>query len=144
MKVRVGRALGFTLLCACGGGIGGICYVVVRYLIGSQSELPRLFAGAYLAGGFIVGLLPGAATAGIFLLLVTTVGKFLPSGIRLVLSAMLSGVVGTILTCVVFAALNEQFDRFWFIGVFSIASALFLIASGLWLFRPESGATRHV
>ena len=125
------------MVCALGGGIGGVGYVIVRYLIGSQSDLPRLFASTYLLGGLILGLLPGAATGGIFLLLYTALLRFLPRGVAVVLGATLSGITSTILTCIALIALNEQLNALWFVGVFSAVSSAFLIVSGPLILRPH-------
>jgi len=120
-----GRLLaGLTLFSALGGAVGGIGYVVVRYLVLSASDVPRVAAGLYVTGGIFVGILPGAMTALMFCFLLATARE----RVRYlwVLFAILSGMVGTVLTWVCLVALGEAVPPLPFLAIYGALSSAWL------------------
>lgn len=135
MKIPTARWIGFLALAAFGGGLGGVGYVIVRYIIGSSSDLPRMFAGLYISGGAVLGCIVGIVAGVLALLILMLLRRLMSRPLATVLAGALAGLITTVLASAIFIALHERFDVAVFLGVLTPASAIYLAGTGLLLLR---------
>ena len=107
-----------------GGSLAGVIYVIVRYLMSANSEIPRLNAELYLTGGAVLGAPAGLVATMILLVLLWIKRR---SGARSLLAVavtcVVAGFASTALTWAVLTSLNEQTDALLFIVGFGAAAS---------------------